>query len=119
MRQKSHDHHDHDRLEVSCGSLCRFFPSIVCLRRSGAAVGSIYSAQLIPLDFKSLVGSKNSDELKVPRFTRLNVRLIVKELSGRLSFLTVGSIYSAQLVPRDFKSLPADLTPNVSQGKTR
>ncbi|GEM_PF-5173632 len=33
------------------------------------------------------VGSKNSDELKVPRFTRLKVRLIVKELSGRLSLL--------------------------------
>ena len=31
----------------------------------------------------------------------------------------VGSIYSAQLIPLDFKSLPADLTPNFSQGKTR
>jgi len=38
---------------------------------------------------------------------------------SRLGANPVGSIYSAQLIPLDFKSLPADLTPNFSQGKTR
>jgi hypothetical protein len=35
------------------------------------------------------------------------------------SLAAVGPIYSAQLFSRDFKSLPFDLTPNFSQGKTR
>ena len=40
-------------------------------------------------------------------------------LVGGAGLDIVGSIYSAQLFSRDFKSLPADLTPNVSQGKIR